>query len=362
MSWWDDVNAYKLVPITTGDGQTYDLKMKFKGGSINPLTATYQYAGKVGSKPKRNSCASPVYDMLFYVPQDDWNTFKDSISDPTNDWLVKHPLYGDLKGLPTAITWDNTKLGDVEFTFQFQQSIPEDFPVKKVDYAGITITKNQQIQTESISQFSNLDLITSEVAKLSTFVDNLEKIYESVLNNDYINAFYDIRQTLIDVDFNSARFMQQMNDILNIASTLTLPSLDITVLAIASISERLNLIDSQNAEILKVDDSTVNLALHKESAGASNMIALTQTVITPNESLNESTGFDVTDAEVVVGEDDYKFKKNVDAAILKVNTIYDDYVNAISEVATENFLPNDTLNNNVNQSILTSIELVPLPQ
>ena len=125
MSWQDDIKKYPTVPITTGDGITYQVKLIFKGGGIDPLTAVYSYPGKRGSKPKRNSSASPVYDLEFFVLQDQFNNFKASVQNFDSEWLVEHPLYGDLNGHPTDFSWDNTEFGEVNVKVQFQESIDD---------------------------------------------------------------------------------------------------------------------------------------------------------------------------------------------------------------------------------------------
>jgi len=351
MSWFDDIESYKLVPITTGDGTTYELKMRFKGGSIAPLTKTYNYAGKVGSKPKRNSCASPVYDLVVFIYQDNWKSFKNSISDPSAEWLVKHPLYGDLKGLPTAINWDNTTQGDVEFNFQFQQSIDEDTPLIKTDYQAKTRLVNLIIQEQVIEDVGDIEFTEAEVTTLSGLIDSLEEAYEGILNSEYANKLYDIRQTINEAEFDSFRFMSLVNDMLNISSRLNL-----------SVKERITIISSQMASILSIDALTISMAKFNESAGASNITALMETVITPSESVEVVSGFDVTDISASSPlQDDYKYKKDVLSTINSVNTLYNNYISTISEISiTEDeytqFVPNNDLVNNINESFLLGIQ------
>lgn len=362
--WQDNIDKYPLIPVTTGDGITYELKMKFKGGSIDPLTASYNYAGKVGSKPKRNSSASPVYDLNFFVPQDDWTSFKNSIMIPDEEWLVKHPLYGDLKGHPVGnMVWDNTKQGDVPFSIQFQQSIVDEIPSVQRDYRTDVVTVNQEIQTEVIANVGVLDFITNEINLFSDFVDDLEVIYENILTNEYVNTIYDIRQIINDVTFDAFRFMELINDLLNIASRLTIDVLPASIrnAFVSSVEERKKIIESQSDVILAFSEESLNLIIFKENAGASNLVALTDTVTTPTESVSKLSGFDVTDETIVSETQDYKFKKDVTKTITDVNSIYDDYTNTISEIDFEKedfsqFVPNDTLNDNVTESILTAIQ------
>lgn len=365
MSWQDDEQAYKLIPVTTGDGKTYDLKMRFKGGSIDPLTASYNYAGKVGTKPKRNSCASPVYDFLFYVYQDQWKSFINSISDPSGEWLVKHPLYGDLKGQPTSLSWDNTYQGDVEFNIQFQESISDDTPSVLIDYKSRILTKNVFIGDITVTAFAPIVPSVEEIGVLTKFVDDLEEIYQGVLNSEYLNAFYDIRQVLTDTVFDALRFMDIVNTILNIGSVLSLDGI------LYPLKQRFDLITQQNDVINNVDENTATLssdgnrstviALFKELAGASNMGAIAVSVSTPSESQNDVSGFDVTDVSDAANEPDYKYKKDVDSTIEQTNQLLNDYVETLDSIDIEGqgfikYSPDDTLSTEANNIILLSIQ------
>jgi hypothetical protein len=364
MSFIEDIQNYPLVPVTTGDGTTYELKMRFKGGSIDPMTVTYTYAGKVGSKPERNSSASPVYDLYFFIPQNDWKFFKNSIMIPDNEWLIKHPLYGDLKGYPVnSIVWDNALTGDVPFNIQFQESITEKFPISTRDYRTDVIAVNEEIQIQAIANVGILDFNINEINLLSNFVDNLEVLYENILTNEYINKIYDIRQVINDTTFDSFRFMQLANDILNIASRLTIDVLPASIrnAFVSSVEERKNIIESQNNIILELSEDSLNLIIFKENAGASNIVSLTDTVTTPTESENKLTGFDVTDETTTSDRRDYKFKKDVTKVINDVNNVYNDYINNIGGINFEKedfsqYIPNDLLNENVTKSILLSIQ------
>lgn len=365
MSWQDDINSYKLIPITTGDGETYNLKMKFKGGSFDPLTASYNYAGKVGTKPKRNSCASPVYDFLFYVYQDQWKSFIKSISDPSGEWLVKHPLYGDLKGQPTSLSWDNTYQGDVEFTVQFQESITDDTPTILIDYKSRILTKNVLINDITVTAFAPVVPSVEEIGVLTKFVDDLEEIYQGVLNSDYLNAFYDIRQVLTDAVFDALRFIDLVNTILNIGSVLSLDGI------LYPLKQRFDLMTQQNEVINNVDENTATLspdgnsstviALFKELAGASNMGAIAVSVSTPSESQNDVSGFDVTDISDAANEPDYKYKKDVDSTIEQTNQLLNDYIETLDAIDIEGqgfikYSPDDTLSTEANNIILLSIQ------
>jgi hypothetical protein len=365
MAWQDDVNAYKLVPITTGDGETYDLKMKFKGGSIDPLTASYNYPGKIGSKPKRNSCASPVYDLTLFIPQDLFVKFKNSICDPSGEWLVKHPLYGDLKGQPTTLSWDNVKLDDVEFTIQFQESIKDDTPLVLTDYRERILTQNIFIEEITVTAFALTEPSIEEIGKLEQFINDLEELYDSVLNNEYVNKLYDIRQTIQDTVFNSLKFMDQANDLLKIGSTLSFDGI------LSPLKTRLDIMIGQNSVIVTLDEivSTLTpdgnisdvIALFKEFSGATNMAAIAVTVATPAESQNAVSGFDVTDVSDVGATSDYRYKSDVDATILETNQLLNDYIIALDaiDIETQGFIkysPNDTLNTAVNNTIILSIQ------
>lgn len=365
MSWQDDEQAYKLIPVTTGDGETYDLKMKFKGGSIDPLTASYNYAGKIGTKPKRNSCASPVFDFLFYVYQDQWKSFINSISDPSGEWLVKHPLYGDLKGQPTSLSWDNTYQGDVEFNIQFQESITDDTPEILIDYKSRILTKNVFIGDITVTAFAPVVPSVEEIGVLTKFVDDLEEIYQGVLNSDYLNAFYDIRQVLTDTVFDALRFMDLVNTILNIGSVLSLDGI------LYPLKQRFDLMTQQNEVINNVDENTATLspdgnsstviALFKELGGASNMGAIAVSVSTPSESQNDVSGFDVTDISDAANEPDYKYKKAVDSTIEQTNQLLNDYIETIDAIDIEGqgfikYSPDDGLSTEANNIILLSIQ------
>lgn len=364
--WINDINNYKLVPVTTGDGITYDLKMVFKGGSIDPLTATYNYAGKKGSKPKRNSSASPVYDIFVLVPQDDWGAFVSSVQNFDNEWLIKHPLYGDLKGHPVnPIGWDNTFQGDVIWNLQFQQSISEDFPVIKKDYKVDVDNVNTEIQTEAIDNAGVLDYTEAEISLLSDFIDDLEVVYENILTNEYANKIYDIRAVINATTFDAYRFMELTNDLLNISSRLTIDVFPASVQGTleSSVEERMNIISLQNDSIKIIAKETLNMILFSESAGASNIAALTATITTPSESVTKLSGFDVTDQVDVPEAQDYKFKKNVTKTINDTNKLYEDYINTLSEIDFEkddftNYIPSNALNDNVTESVLLAIQEV----
>jgi len=367
MAWFDDINAYKLIPITTGDGTTYELKMKFKGGSINPLTAVYNYAGKVGSKPTRNSSASPVYDLMFFVPQDSWKNFKDSISDPSSEWLVKHPLYGDLVGQPTSMNWDNTKFGDVEFNIQFQQSISDETPDVLIDYKSAVLTQSSLIDEATIVLYENIDPSTEELNIFDIFIDELESIYENVMNSDILNLFYDIRQVLIDTTFDSSRFISLNNQILNSAASLSVNGI------LSPLNERFNLISLQMAEILNLDEAVLTesadgntsdaIALYKENCGAVNLGAMAIAISTPSESQNDVAGFDITDTLNAGNQEDYKYKKDVDKTIENTNILFNDYVSALDAIDIEiqgyiKYSPDDNLNYLTTNIVLNGIQSV----
>ncbi len=362
--WQENIKNFPLVPITTGDGETYNVKMKIKGGSIDPLTASYNYPGKIGTKPKRNSTASPVFDLNFYIDQDQLGQFIDSISCFDEEWLVKHPLFGNLKGQPIGnMVFDNSKQGDVPFVIQFQQSIEDSIPLIIKDYNAGVITTNTIIQTQAIDTVGFLDFTPSEITLLSDFVDNLEDSYDSILNNEYVNKLYDIRQLINDITFDAYRFMSAINDLLNLITRLRIDILPDSVLNIltSSVDARNNIIQSQSDVILALDIETLNMIIFKENAGACNITALTQTVITPAESVNKLSGFDVTDETETTDVYDYKYKEDVTNTINKTNLIFNSYIENISEIDFTKedlsvFTPNNVLNDNVVNSVFLAIQ------
>ncbi len=365
MTWQQDIDAYRLLSITTGDGVEYDFKTKFKGGSVNPLTASYNYAGKVGTKPTRNSSASPVYDLLFYVHSDKLKAFLISVSDPSEEWIVKHPLYGDLKGQPTSINWDGSKQGDVEFNVQFQDSIKDDTPLVLVDYRQRILAQNLEIKTITEIRFAETLPSVEEINILGDFVDNLEDVYDAVLDSDIANLFYDIRQVIQDTVFDSLRFMVLMNQILNTGSQLSLNGI------LYPLSTRFELMKGQNALIVDLDADTDSLspdgnqsdviAVFKELSGASNSGAISITVATPAESQNDVSGFDIIDTSNVGAEDDYRYKSQVDSTILETNQLYNDYVDSLDEIDIETqgfvqYSPDDNLSSAAKNTILLGIQ------
>lgn len=366
MGWQEDIKAYPLVKITTGDGETYDALIKFKGGSIDPKTATYNYAGKIGSKPTRNSSSSPIYDLTLYIHQDLWKSFKNSVSDPSDQWLIKHPLYGDLKGHPTSINWDNVKFGgDVEWNVQFQESIIDDTPSVSVDYKGRVLARNIFIGEILVVAFADKTPSVEEKGLLTKFVDDLEKLYESVLNSDYLNAFYDIRQVLQDTVFDAARFISLTDQILNIGSTLSLDGI------LYPLKTRLDLMINQNTVILSTDinvDTTTPdgntsdlMAIFKELSGASNLSALSVAISTPSESQNDVSGFDVTDQQNAGNTPDYRYKKDVDSTIQTANEELNNYIISLDsiDIETQGFIkysPDNDLNAEVDNIINLSIQ------
>lgn len=368
MGYQNDIQAYQLISVTTGDGKEYNLKMRFKGGSIDPLTASYNYAGKVGTKPTRNSSASPVYDFTFFVHQDIWKDFKNSISDPSNDWLVKHPLYGDLKGQPTSMSWNpSSASGDVEFTIQYQEGIIDQATEISVDYNSRVLTQNLELQDIAVINFTSLDLSLEELNILDEFIDNLEDIYESVLNSDIANLIYDARQVLIDVTFNSARFISITNQLLNIPSTLSINNI------LYPLKTRLDLIKAQSTEILNLipnvntespDGNTSDIiAKYKELTGAVNIGSMSVSIATPSESQNDVSGFDITDNLNVEAVPDYKYKKDVDKTISDANDLLNDYINSIDSIDIQiqgfiNYTPNNTVNSEINSITILAIQEV----
>lgn len=390
------------MPFTTGDGNTYEVKLILRGGNIDPLTASYNYPGKVGSDNKRNSTASPIYDLFFYVTQDDVTDFIKSISSFDNPAKVVHPLYGDLEGEPTGISWDNSKTGDVPFTVQFKTNIKDALKVTR-DFQGDTIKKSFAIQEQANAFLDAVEMVTEEINKISEFVDQLEELYENILNNEYINAFYDLKQTLNNVIFDGARVMSLFNEILNISSRLlpfdksksgsqTAENVDDSAVK-ASVSERLNLINQQAELILSFDETdapdtqdgntSTNLAIFKELLGAVNITAASNTVVTSSESVSDVSGFDITDEQDItedsINEDlesgdtlaanidsgnvikDYKYKKNIDLTIQQINDLYNSYAENISDIDLigENdtpYVPNQLISNNLKQNSLLSIE------
>jgi len=367
MSWSEDIQAYPLVPITTGDGEVYNVKMIFKGGSIDPLTGVFNYAGKVGTKPIRNSSASPTYDLNFFIDQELLKKFIVSISDPTNNWLVKHPLFGDLTGHPTSISFDNTKQGDVLFTIQFQDSIKDETPEITTDFKERILASASELEEQTIDEFSDIEPSTEELNILDKFLDSLEELYDSIMNSDIMNLIYDGKKLIQDVTFASSKFISITNDLMKIPSLLSIDGI------LEPLKTRLEIIKGQ-AEHLKNLDVNVStkssdgntsdaIAKFKQLSGSVNLSSLAIGISTPSESQNNISGFDITDKMNVGNKPDYRFKKDVESTILFANQLLDDYITSIDSIDLEikgniKFSANEYLNYKTTNIVLSAIQEV----
>ena len=356
MSWQDELQKYPLVPITTGDGEVYEVKLVVKGGGIDTLTAAYNYPGKRGSKPKRNSSASPVYDLTFYINQEEFNAFKTSVTAIDNDWTIEHPLYKTLVGLPVGeIGWDNSKYNDVLVTLQFQESLKDEIPVILRDYKAELDKKNEEIRANAIENVGDIEFTPQDVSIISSLADSLEELYQNILNNDYINAIYDLKSSINADVFDSFRFMEAFNHLLILPVRMLSNPLDgLGTGLIASVKERNKIIKAQHQALLDLVPDSESLAIFKENALSVNITTLTETVSTPGESVSKLAGFDITDETEETREDDYTYKKDVTATIATVNELYDDFIVSID--AIDDFIPDDTINQNITNSVLLAIQ------
>ncbi|HSH52896.1 MAG TPA: hypothetical protein VK982_14315, partial [Bacteroidales bacterium] len=238
---------------------------------------------------------------------------------------------------------------------QFQESLKDEVPVILRDYKAELDKKNEEIRANAIENVSDREFTPQDVSIISSLADSLEELYQNILNNDYVNAIYDLKSSINADVFDSFRFMEAFNHLLILPVRMLSNPLDgLGTGLIASVKERNKIIKAQHQALLDLVSDSKSLAIFKENALSVNITTLTETVSTPGESVSKLAGFDITDETEETREDDYTYKKDVTATIATVNELYDDFIVSID--AIDDFIPDDTINQNVTNSVLLAIQ------
>lgn len=225
MSWEDNIN--NRIRITTGDGKVYEplTMLSDNVGSFEFNVSEFEFPEISGTKVDKRLRKGVRYPLVLYFQGEnciiDGKAFIESSND-TRPWDILHPIFGQFKGHPLGIDFDNSGINVFKISCTVVETILDD-GVKTVfspsDNAVFILNKSKETNVSSFNE-SVTSFETTDVTIMSSNTDKLYKAsVSSIVDQDAFNEYFNLfnkAQTAIDnALFDAGLVIQQVQNFIN---------------------------------------------------------------------------------------------------------------------------------------------------
>lgn len=225
MSWEDNIN--NRIRITTGDGKVYEplTMLSDNVGSFEFNVSEFEFPEISGTKVDKRLRKGVRYPLILYFQGEDCiidgKAFIESSND-TRPWDIIHPIFGQFRGHPLGIDFDNSGINVFKISCTVVETILDD-GVKTVfspsDNAVFILNKSKETNVSSFNE-SVTSFETTDVTIMSSNTDKLYKAsVSSIVDQDAFNEYFNLfnkAQTAIDnALFDAGLVIQQMQNFIN---------------------------------------------------------------------------------------------------------------------------------------------------
>lgn len=225
MTWEENLNLD--FTITTGDGEIY--KPLWRGASKEKEfnTSNFEFINVYGTLVDRKQPQGRRFDLVFYFQGSDnleqCQNFENSCDDP-RQWIIKHPYYGEIKGQPLSIKFDDKDLNITEITVPFWESISPDFPFSNFSKKDNTRNQHKQIMLSmSIAGVTGVEFapadISNQTEALGVMGAELQNLQTSNTYSDFQNALNSGLQAIDNLLSEPLNALQTVQNFLDLPAT-----------------------------------------------------------------------------------------------------------------------------------------------
>lgn len=296
MSWQDRIE--KLMTITTGDGQDWEVIWKNPRKAIEWNGAEFPFIGVAGVYARKRKLLGRKFPLEFFFQGEDHlqtaKLFERAADDP-RPWVVQHPYYDTIICQVFSLEIDDTSLNVTRVTGTAIETITEDGtrfvkdPVDAVQLkqASLQLSLENELTTEPTIQDvntlqQNLSNYHDEGAKIISLPEEAE---------EYINAFNEAASYVNVITASPILAMRAMVSFLTLPARFT-----------ADVKNRIEVM-LQQFEILRRTLSSVVKVPSKqlyESQGAALISSLCAAAVTPLSGNYNNATSAVTIAEQIL--------------------------------------------------------------
>lgn len=308
---WNDTITNSVFSILTGDEKEYFPLIKF-GSKVKEFNASiFEFIDKEKSFVNKKKPRSGNFNLLFYFQGDDHleisEAFENS-SDDTRFWIVKHPIFGTIKGQPISMERVETSLGISEFSVDFWETIEGGY-LKKISSPinDIEESKEDLFDKNSIAYGSNIEVEAADQNKTKAFINKVNSRIQQVLSNEFYNDYQSVLSEALnyadDMILKPVETIKSINRLMDIPNNLN-----------QSVKFRGRLMESIWGDVKSIFNrfSTKNDKSFIESIGAAVVSSVSIATITPLQK-------------------DYITSRDTLESAYFLNNLYNDYIKTLDK-------------------------------